>query len=96
MVAPRPRVLEGRGESQMRGGEHGRGLITKRAVRPQVVVFISLGSSERSSITDAFEDLHSQALVPETPVEARCVVNLPRTPRLGLEGATAYHFEPAT
>jgi hypothetical protein len=53
-----------------RCGEFGCGRITHRIVRPLGPASISPRISERAGISNVFEDLRSQELLPETPVLA--------------------------
>ena len=74
----------GRGGCRTRGGEPDRGLKTKRAVRPPVVVVFLRGRRDRPGVVESVKDLLGEALVTESAVEALGEAVLPGA--TGLDG----------
>jgi hypothetical protein len=82
--------------TRTRGGEPGRCLKTKRAVRPPVVVVVLPGCRDRPGVAEAVEDLQGQALVTESAVEALGEAVLPGATGLDVERRDADAIEPSS
>lgn len=75
-------------------GEHGRGDVPQRSMRPTIVVIILPYCGELSRRREALELLHSQKLIARSAVEALDVTVFPRAAWLDVERLDANLGEP--